>query len=317
MSEVVALGEVLIDFTPLGTSETDNPIFERNPGGAPTNVLSMLSRLGIDTALIGKAGDDMFGHALKGILDRVGINTDGLILSERYNTTLAFVELDGNGDRTFGFVRKNGADKMLEPDEVKLSLLDGAKLFHFGGVSLTDEPSRTATLTAAREAKRRGLLISYDPNFRAPLWSGHDSADVLLEGVKLADILKVSDEECRLLSGKDDLKEGTEYLSRTYGSRLVFVTLGPKGSAFRLGGYYREQQTFDVKTIDTTGAGDAFLGGILYCILKSEKKFSEITVEDVDRYMRFANAAGSLVTTKKGAILSMPTLSQINELLSR
>lgn len=317
MSEVVALGEVLIDFTPLGTSETGNPIFERNPGGAPANVLSMLSKLKIGTAFIGKVGDDMFGRAIKGILDHAGINTDGLIMSERYNTTLAFVELDGNGDRTFGFVRKNGADKMLEPDEVNLDLLNGAKVFHFGGVSLTDEPSRTATLTAAREAKRRGLLISYDPNFRAPLWSGHDSVDVLLEGVKLADVLKVSDEECRMLSGKDDFAEGTKYLSETYGPRLVFVTLGPKGSAFRFGEYYREQQTFDVKTVDTTGAGDAFLGGILYCLLKSEKKLSEITAEDVDRYMRFANAAGSLVTTKKGAILSMPTLSQINQLLSR
>lgn len=191
MQEVVALGEVLIDFTPVGKSGTGNPVFERNPGGAPANVLSLLSKLGISTAFIGKVGDDMFGHALKEILDSVKIDTSGLVLSKRYNTTLTFVELDEKGDRTFGFIRNNGADKMLEPGEVNLSLFNGAKV-------------------------------------------------------------------C---------------------------------------------------------AGDAFLGGILYCLLKSEKRLSEVTADDVDHYMRFANSAGSLVTTKKGAILSMPTLSQINELL--
>ena len=315
MLEVVALGEALIDFTSVGKSETGNPIFERNPGGAPANVLSLLSKLGIGTAFIGKVGDDMFGNALKGILDSVRINTSGLVMSKRYNTTLAFVELDEKGDRSFGFIRNNGADKMLSQSEVDLSLLDGAKIFHFGGVSLTDEPSRTATLATAREAKKRGILISYDPNFRAPLWSSDNSVDVLLEGVKLADILKVSDEEGCMLSGKNDLAKGTEFLSKTYGPKLIFVTLGAKGSAFRLGECYRNQQTFDVKTIDTTGAGDAFLGGMLYCLLKSGKEISEVTADDVDNYMRFANAAGSLVTTKKGAILSMPDLSQISELL--
>jgi fructokinase len=315
MPQAVALGEVLIDFTPLGVSETGNPVFERNPGGAPANVLSLLSKLGIETAFIGKAGDDMFGSALKNILDKAGIDTSGLILSQKYNTTLAFVELDESGDRSFGFVRKNGADKMLDTCDVNLSLLDGAKVFHFGGVSLTGEPSRTATLNTAREAKKRGLVVSYDPNYRPPLWSGNDAAEVLREGVKLADILKVSDEECRMLSQKEDLREGTEYLMKTYGVKLVFVTLGAKGAAFRLGGDYKEQKTFDVKTVDTTGAGDAFFGGILYCLLKSGKRLTELETADVDGFMRFANAAGSIVTTKKGAILSMPTLQQINGLM--
>lgn len=316
MPEVVALGEALIDFTPMGCSETGNPVFERNPGGAPANVLSLLSNLGINTAFIGKVGDDLFGHELKNVLQRAGIDTNGLILSERYNTTLAFVELDQRGDRSFCFVRNYGADKMIERCEINFSLFDQAKIFHFGGVTLTDEPSRSATLAAAEEAKKRGLLISYDPNFRPLLWKG-DAVPVLLEGVKYADILKVSDEECRMLSGMDSLEEGTEFLSKTYGVRLVFATLGAKGSAFRYGAYYGEQPTFHVKTVDTTGAGDAFLGGVLYSILSSGKEFSALTPEDIAACMDFANATGSLVTTKRGAILSMPSLLQIRDLLAK
>ncbi len=314
MAEVVALGEALIDFTPAGQSEAGNPIFERNPGGAPANVLAFLSRMGVSTSLIGKVGSDLFGRTLQSVLGRAGIGTEGLILSEDFNTTLSFVELDGKGDRSFGFIRKNGADKMLREDEVDLSLLEGAKVFHFGGVTLTDEPSRTATLQTARKAKKRGLLISYDPNYRPPLWKGA-AAETLREGVRLADILKVSDEECRMLSGMDDLSQGTEYLSGL-GPRLVFVTCGPKGSAYRLGPCYREQETFDVKTVDTTGAGDAFLGGILFSLLRSGKSLSGVTPADADEFMRFANAAGSLVTTRKGALLSMPDLGQIQALLA-
>lgn len=314
MAKVVALGEALIDFTPMGHSENGNPVFERNPGGAPANVLAFLAKLGISTAFIGKVGDDMFGHALKNTFDLVGINTNGLILSKQYNTTLAFVELDKKGDRSFCFVRNYGADKMLQQQEIDFSLLDHAEVFHFGGVSLTDEPSRSSTLAAAAEARKRGLLVSYDPNFRPLLWNS-GAAPVLSEGIKFADILKVSDDECRLLSGKDSLVDGTEYLSKTYGVKLIFVTLGAKGSAVRFGEYYAEQPTFDVKTIDTTGAGDAFLGGILYSILQSGKDLLNLTIQDINSYMKFANAAGSLVTTKRGAILSMPTLSQINEFL--
>jgi fructokinase len=317
MAEVVALGEVLIDFTPAGRSESGNPIFERNPGGAPANVLSLLAKLGISTSFIGKAGDDMFGNFLKNILSKTGIDTKGLIMSQTYNTTLAFVELDERGDRSFGFIRNNGADKMLKQDEIDLSLLDGAKVFHFGGVTLTDEPARGTTLYAARKAKELGLTISYDPNFRPPLWKS-GAKEILLEGLKLADIVKLSDDECRLLSGKDDIAQGTEFLMKTYGTKLIFVTLGSKGSAARFGDDFIKQKTFEkVKTIDTTGAGDAFLGGMLYCLLKSGKELSQAAAGDIDKYMRFANAAGSLVTTKKGAIMSMPTLSQINELLAQ
>lgn len=315
MPEVVALGEALIDFSPLCASAAGNPVFERNPGGAPANVLSMLSKLGISTEFIGKVGNDMFGRELKQILEKAGIGTRGLILSKEYNTTLAFVELNKKGDRSFGFVRNYGADKMLTPGEVDFSLLDGAKLFHFGGVSLTEEPDRSAALEAAKEAKRRGITVSYDPNFRAPLWKDDNPGKILLEGVKLADILKVSDEECRMLSGTDDIARGAEYLGKTYGPRLVFVTLGANGSAFSFGGRFITQRTFDVRTIDTTGAGDAFFGAVLYRLLRSGKKLRDCGADEIDGYMRFANAAGSLVTAKKGAIMSMPGIEQINDLL--
>lgn len=314
MSEIVALGELLIDFTPCGRSQAQNPIFEKNPGGAPANVLAFLSKMGMDTAFIGKVGNDMFGEALKGVLDSVGIGTEGIVLSKDFNTTLAFVELDEHGDRSFSFVRRHGADKMLTPAEIDLNMLEHTRFFHFGGVTLTDEPARSATLFAAEKAKAGGAVVSYDPNYRPLLWDT-DARAVLSRGLALADIVKVSDEECRLLSGLDSLEEGSALLMKQYGIRLMFVTLGPKGSACRFGDSYRQQQTFDVKTIDTTGAGDAFMGAMLYCLIKSEKTLKELTIDDIDRYMRFANAAGSLVTTRKGAILSMPTLDEINRLL--
>lgn len=315
MSEAVALGEALIDFTPAGFSSTGNPIFERNPGGAPANVLAMLSKLGITTSFCGKVGDDMFGYDLKNILEKAGIETKGLILSKDFNTTLTFVELSPSGDRNFGFIRKHGADKELTKDEVDLSILSGARHFHFGGVSLSDEPSRSATLYAASEAKKRGLLISYDPNFREPLWSGKDAVNVLSEGLKYADILKVSDEECRMLSSFDDCCDAADYISKTYGTKIIFVTMGAKGSAYFFKGDFCKQRTFDVKTVDTTGAGDAFFGAILYRILSSKKELSELTTAELDEFMRFANAAGSLVTTQKGAIMSMPDIDKIEDLV--
>jgi len=315
MSEVVALGEVLIDFTPAGFSPAGNPIFERNPGGAPANVLAMLSKLGITTSFCGKVGDDLFGHDLKNILEKAGIETKGLILSKDFNTTFTFVELSPDGDRNFGFIRKHGADKELTIDEVDLSILSGARLFHFGGVSLTEEPARSATLHTAGEAKKRGLLISYDPNFREPLWREKDAVGVLSEGLKYADILKVSDEECRLLSGIDDLCEGAEYISKTYGTKIIFVTMGAEGSAYYFKGNFHKQRTFDVKTVDTTGAGDAFFGAMLYRILKSKKELPEFTASELDEFLRFANAAGSLVTTQKGAIMSMPDIAKIEDLI--
>lgn len=315
MSEVAALGEVLIDFTPAGFTPAGNPIFERNPGGAPANVLAMLSKLGVTTSFCGKAGDDMFGHNLKKILEKAGVDTKGLILSENFNTTFTFVELSPNGDRNFGFIRKHGADKELTKSEVDLSILSDARLFHFGGVSLSDEPARSSTLYAAEEAKKRGLLISYDPNFREPLWRGKDAVGILSEGLKYADILKVSDEECRLLSGIDDLGKGAEYISKAYGTEIIFVTMGAEGSAYYFKGSFHKQPTFAVKTVDTTGAGDAFFGAMLYRILRSGKVLSELTTAEIDEFLRFANAAGSLVTTQKGAIMSMPSIEKIEDLM--
>lgn len=316
MAEVIALGEALIDFTPMGKTEAGNPVFERNPGGAPANVLAQLSRLGVSTSFIGKVGEDLFGRALEKTMRRVGIGTEGMIFSEQYDTTLAFVQLTESGDRSFCFTRHFGADKMLEAGEVDFRLFAGAKLFHFGGVSLTEEPARSATLAAAAEAKRRGLLVSYDPNDRPLLWR-EDAAPVLREGLRYTDVLKVSDEECRMLSGKESLSEGSALLSREYSIPLVFVTLGAKGSAFRLGETYLQQPAFDVQTVDTTGAGDSFFGSLLFHLLRAGKSLTTLTPEEIGGFMRFANAAGSLVATRKGAILSMAALPEIEALLAQ
>lgn len=318
MSDVVALGEILIDFTPYGISDKGNPVFERNPGGAPANVLSMLSKLGVDTAFIGKVGDDLFGRGLKNTLAGLRINTDGLILTKQYNTTLAFVELDKSGDRTFGFVRNFGADKMLTPAEVNLSLLDGAKIFHFGGLSLTDEPARTATFETVSEAKKRGIVVTFDPNYREPLWKSPEmAADVMRKGLRLADVVKVSEEECLMLAGIEDLDEASRKLVREYDIKLLFITMGAKGAACRFGGNYIEKPTFNADTIDTTGAGDAFFGGIIYSYIKSGKKVDEINADDINEFLTFANAAGTIVTTRKGALMSMPSLEEINDLINR
>jgi fructokinase len=194
--------------------------------------------------------------------------------------------------------------------------LDGAKLFYFGGVALTDDPARSTALAAAAEARRRGLLIAYDPNYRPLLWK-EDAARVLKQGLQFADVLKVSDLECQMLSGEENLEAGSALLSEQYDIPLVFVTLGPKGAAFRFGSIYRQQPTFDVKTVDTTGAGDSFFGSVLYRILRTGKRVNELSSDEIDEFMRFANAAGSLVTTKKGAVCSMPDLGQIQALLTR
>lgn len=316
MAEVVALGEALIDFTPAGYSQTGNPLFERNPGGAPANVLAQLAKLGVDTSFIGKVGEDMFGCALRNTFLEAGIGTQGMLLSEEYNTTLAFVQLNEKGDRSFCFVRSHGADKMLRREEVDYRLLDGTQAFYFGGVALTEEPARAAALAAASEAMHRGLLVAYDPNYRPLLWRD-DAVRILRQGLQYANLLKVSDEECRMLSGEDDLEKGSARLSREYDIPLIFVTLGANGSAFRFGDVYRAQPTFDVATVDTTGAGDSFLGSILYRILHAGKGLRELCAEEIDGFMQFANAAGSLVTTRKGAIRSMPDLEQIEALLAR
>jgi len=317
MFDVVAIGELLIDFTPAGRNESGAALFAMNPGGAPANVLAMNSRLGGRTAFIGKVGKDGFGSFLKKTIDDFNIFSDGLKTDDRVNTTLAFVQLDENGDRSFSFYRSPGADMMLLPEEVDGSLIDGCGILHFGSVSLTDEPSRSATLHAIHLAKQKGCIISYDPNYRPLLWKDAQTAiSQMRAGLSLADIVKVSKEELVMLTGEKELEKGTLGLCKN-GSSLVLVSLGTSGAFYRCGGFSGLLPTYNVKTIDTNGAGDAFLGAVHFCLRnKSLDDIRKLQKEELEKIVRFANAAGSLTTTKSGAITALPTLREIGACLA-
>lgn len=317
MFDVVALGESLIDFTPSGTNDMGMQLFSCNPGGAPANVLAMVSKLGGTTSFIGKVGADNFGHFLKATMKKAGIDVSGLSMADDVNTTLAFVQLNENGDRSFSFYRKPGADICLRRDEVDDSLLNNCRIFHFGSVSLTDEPSRSATLYAAEKAKSCGALISYDPNYRPLLWKDEKRArSEMLNALPMADIVKVSEEEMVLLTDRTDLRQGAEKLAQ-YGAALVLVTLGPKGAFYFSSQGSGMVPTYNVKTIDTTGAGDAFLGALLYCFSnKSKEELYCVSDSELKKVIAFGNAAGSLTTIQKGAIPAMPTRVRIEDCMS-
>lgn len=314
MFDVVALGEVLIDFTPMGLSQAGNELFERNPGGAPANVLAAVKKLGKKSAFIGMVGKDQFGIFLKDILEGSGIDVSGLKFSEDVNTTLAFVHLDSKGDRSFSFYRNPGADMMISEKDLDFELIKNTKVFHFGSISLTHEPARSATLAAVKFAKDNGTIISYDPNLRPPLWKNlEDAKEKIILGLKYADILKISEEELEFITGSKDLEEGSLILSEM-GIKVVLVTLGPKGCFYRYNGGTGRLNTYDTKVIDTTGAGDGFFGGVLY-------KLSELGLNDIDKLPKaefekvidFGNAVGALATTKKGAIPAMPTIDEVKK----
>jgi fructokinase len=312
MYDVTAIGEVLIDFTPAGHSAQNNPIFEQNPGGAPANVLACLSKLGCPTAFIGKVGEDQFGKFLKRTLDNVGVSTQGLVTTDRCGTTLAFVHLSDSGDRSFSFYRNPGADLLLEPSELSYQLIEECRIFHFGSVSMTGEPSCSATLAAVRYAREQGKIISYDPNLRLRLWSSPQAAKAgILSAMPLADMVKISEEELLFLTGEKDLEAGAKALLSEYGLQLVLITLGPDGAFACNHQGFASRPTYDVKVVDTTGAGDAFTGGFLYQLLKSGKNPADLTVEELSDFLAFANAVGSLTTTKKGAIPALPDFAAI------
>ncbi|HOK43316.1 MAG TPA: PfkB family carbohydrate kinase [Thermoclostridium caenicola] len=317
MLDLAAIGELLIDFTPSGVSEQGNPLFECNPGGAPANVLAAMTRLGGTGAFIGKVGSDTFGSFLYDILKQNGIDHRGLRFDPKVHTTLAFVHLSRTGDRSFSFYRDPGADRMLTFEEVDQDVIRQAKAFHFGSVSMTHEPSRTATLGAARFARELGKTISYDPNLRPALWNSLEEArEVIIRGMEYADILKISEEELIFLTGQTDLEKGAELLAEVFRGRILLLTLGPNGCFFGMDGKYDRLPTYDkVKTIDTTGAGDAFLGGFLFRIRPYFGRLQELTFDELRDAVNFANAVGSLATTRKGAIPAMPRLEEVMALL--
>jgi fructokinase len=312
MYDVTALGELLIDFTPSGINDQGIALFARNPGGAPANVLAMITRLGGKTAFIGKVGDDAFGRFLGKTLKDAGIDITGLVTDREIPTTLAFVQLNGQGDRSFSFYRKPGADLMLSAEEVNRNLIDASKVFHFGAVSITGEPCRSAVHEAVHYAKGQKKIISYDPNYRPLLWDSVDEARTeMTRLVPFADILKVSEEEMTLLTGETVLEKGAAALAEQ-GPLIVLVSLGASGAFYFCGDGCGTMPAYDVKTIDTTGAGDAFLGAIHYKFLnKTREDLKKISRNDLEDIVDFANAAGSLATAKKGAIPAMPNLAEI------
>jgi fructokinase len=312
MCDVCALGELLIDFTPSGASGEGSALFERNPGGAPANVLAMINKLGGKTVITGKVGDDEFGRFLEKTLKDAGVDTAGLIRDPAFLTTLAFVHLSETGDRSFSFYRREGADLMLRWDEINRRLIDDAKIFHFGSVSLSGQPCRDTVHEAVRYAKSKGRIISYDPNYRPLLWRSEDEAKTEISKLLgFSDILKVSEEEMTLLTGETAPEKGADRLAEK-GSAIVLVSLGPRGAFFRCAAGNGCLPAYDVKTIDTTGAGDAFLGAVLYRLRdKGIADLKAIARDELADIIDFANAAGSLTTAKRGAIPALPGLPEI------
>lgn len=312
MIDIVSLGEILIDFTPNGTNEQGIALFARNPGGAPANVLAMNSKLGGTSAFIGKIGNDAFGAYLKDTLNSHNIDTSGLVTDSEVPTTLAFVQLDKSGDRSFSFYRNPGADMMLNTNEVKNELINDCKIFHFGSVSLTDEPCRKATFDSVAYAKEHGKIISFDPNYRPLLWKDKaESIKIITKAIAFSDILKVSEEEMYLITNETNLELGSEKLSNM-GPSLVLVSLGEKGACFRNKKHFGIFPTYNVNAVDTTGAGDAFVGAMLWQI--KDFNLCEISNMNLAENINFANAAGSLTTTQRGAIPALPTLREIKKI---
>lgn len=315
--DVTALGELLIDFTENGVSGQGNPLFEANPGGAPCNVLAMLTKLGHKTAFIGKVGDDFFGKQLKEAIEEVGIDSTGLCMDKEIHTTLAMVHTYPDGDRDFSFYRNPGADMMLKESEVKEGLIKESKLFHFGTLSMTHEDVRKATKKAIQIAEEAGDIISFDPNLREPLWNSLDEAkEQILYGLSHCHILKISDNEIQWLTGQEDYTDGVKWILERYQIPLILVSMGKEGSRAYYGGKMVEVKPFIQKnTIETTGAGDTFCGCVLHYIC--EHGLENLTEENLFEMLQFANAAASIITTRKGALRVMPEEKEIAGLLGQ
>jgi len=314
--DVVALGELLIDFTASGASDQGNPTFEANPGGAPCNVLAMLRKLDKSCAFIGKVGNDMFGRQLKDVAEAAGIDMSGLRMDDAVHTTLAFVKTDAYGDRDFSFYRNPGADMMLTEKELPLDMVRDTRIFHFGTLSMTHEGVRQATRTAVLAAKEAGALISFDPNLREPLWESLADAKAQMRwGLGQSDIVKISDNEIEFLTDTSDFDKGAAILlGRFPNIRLLNVTAGANGSY----AYYQDKKAFVPSfllggTIETTGAGDTFCASVLSFVL--DRGIDGLSRDDLKDMLRFANAAAYLVTTRKGAIRSMPERDQVEAIL--
>ena len=312
MIDVVALGELLIDFACLSTDGEGYPTMAAHPGGAPANFLAALTKFGAKTALIGKVGTDAFGKMLLLTLEQAGISTQGMISTDDVFTTLAFVTFDEHGDRAFSFSRKPGADTCLSFEEIDLSLIDEARVFHFGTLSLTDEPARTATRKCVAYAREKGKLITYDPNLRKPLWKDLEAArEQLIWGLRQADVVKISDEEVEFLFGLG-VREGAQYILDNFPVKLVFVTCGADGCWFQNEKAQGHVPSLSgIQVIDTCGAGDIFGGSALWKLQQTGKAPQELTEEELRDAVRFACTSAGLSTTRSGGISSVPEYAEI------
>ena len=311
--DITTFGEILIDFTWQGVNEDGQTLFARNPGGAPANVAVAAAKLGAHTAFIGKAGKDIHGEYLKTVLEKENVETEGMLLDENYFTTLAFVNVDKNGERTFSFARKPGADTKMEKEEIDVDILDKTCIFHIGSLSLTEQPARDTTYYAIRRAKEKGSIISYDPNYRGSLWKDEETAKEQMRSlIPYVDIMKISDEETKLLTDKESPEEAAEILFKK-GVKIIAVTLGSDGAYLYCSEGGVHIPGFVSKAVDTNGAGDSFWGGFLYCISKGGKRPEDVSMDELKKYVRFGNAVASLCVEKKGAIPAMPTLAQVEE----
>lgn len=314
--DVTALGELLIDFTENGESSQGNPLMEANPGGAPCNVLAMLQKLGKKTAFIGKVGADMFGNQLKKAVEEVGIDTRNLIMDKKHHTTLAFVHTYPDGDRDFSFYRDPGADMMLTKEEVQKELIQSSRIFHFGTLSSTHEGVREATRHAIELAKEAGCIITFDPNLRPPLWGSLEDARKEIEyGMTKCDVLKISDNEVEFLFDTTDYDKGAALIREKYNIPLVLITMGKDGSR----AYYKDMRVevapfLQENTIETTGAGDTFCASSLNYVL--EHGLENLTEENLKELLTFANAAASLITTRKGALRVMPSKEEVLDFIA-
>ena len=313
--DIVALGELLIDFTEAGYGASGMKLFEQNPGGAPANLLTVVSHTGFKTSFIGKVGNDMHGLFLKRTLEQEGIGTDSLIVDDSVFTTLAFVEIDKNGERNFSFARKPGADTQLKAEELNQELLKNCKIFHFGSLSLTDDPAKKATQEAVRIAGDAGAVISYDPNYRASLWPDPAAAVAAMKSmIPMVDVMKVSDEESLLLTGESDYESAADVLL-SMGPQLVAITLGADGVLIATKEDKKVVSGYQVDTVDTTGAGDSFWGGFLSGFLTLNKNLDELSWDEICACAQQGNAVAALCVQKRGGIPALPAKEEVEQLL--
>jgi fructokinase len=311
MQGVITLGEALIDFTPLDNQNLD---FRKNPGGAPANVAVALSRLGVDVSFVGKVGDDVLGNFLAEKLESENVNIDNLILTDEAKTAITFVTLDQDGDRSFDFYIDPSADRFLRPVEIDPELFEKNKIYHFGSISLIDEPARSATKRGIELARQNEMLISYDPNLREMLWDSlAEAKEMILSVIDEVDLVKVSEEELEFLTGEADIKKGAEILKSEYKIPVLFITCGSEGSYYYLNdlGFV---EAFKVDAVDTTGAGDAFMSAVLYNFNQADLTLAEIDNKFLEKTLKFANYSGSLAASASGAMAALPTLEEVEQL---